>query len=109
MQVDVGDLDGVVPVPEAIPGRDFRLDVAGRVGGSGPQGVSAHVVGLPGEGPVLPVVRPPGWFELGVGPEVKKSSMYASHGPSKLVTNASRVSSSNSTNLASWIVLIATS
>ena len=44
-----------------------------------------------------------------VGPEVKKSSMYASYGPSKLVTNASRVSSSNSTNLASWIVLIATS
>ena len=42
-----------------------------------------------------------------VGPEVKKSSMYASHGPSKLVMNASRVSSSKSTNLASWIVLIA--
>ena len=42
-----------------------------------------------------------------VGPEVKKSSMYASHGPSKLVMKASRVSSSNSTNRASWIVLIA--
>ena len=44
-----------------------------------------------------------------VGPDVKKSSMYASHGPSKLVTNASRVSSSKSTNLASWIVAIAMS
>ena len=33
--------------------------------------------------------------------------MYASHGPSKLVMNASRVSSSNSTKRASWIVPIA--
>jgi hypothetical protein len=29
--------------------------------------------------------------------------MYASHGPSKLVANNSRVSSSKSTNRASWI------
>jgi len=43
-----------------------------------------------------------------VGPELKKSSIYGSHGPSKLVMNASRVSSSKSTNPASWIVAIAT-
>src|SRR3954452_2476679 len=32
LHVDVHDLDGVVPVAEAIPGRDLRLRVAGGVG-----------------------------------------------------------------------------
>jgi hypothetical protein len=49
---------------EAVPWWHVRLDVSGRVGGSGADGVSSHVVGLPGEGPVLPLIRPFGWIQL---------------------------------------------
>ena len=56
--VDVDDLDGVVAVAEAVPGRDVGLHVAGGVGRPRAQRVPSHVGGLPGEGPVLPLVGP---------------------------------------------------
>jgi hypothetical protein len=46
---DVDDLDGVVAVAEPVPRRDLGLDVAGRVGGPGAEGVASDVVGRPVE------------------------------------------------------------
>src|SRR4051812_33941273 len=55
--VDVDDLDGVVSLSEAIPGRDFRLRIAGGMGPPGAGGGRADVARLPVERPVLPLVR----------------------------------------------------
>src|SRR5215208_1922174 len=63
--VDVYDLDGVVSVAEAVPGRDFRLRIAGGIGRPGPEGVPADVVRLPVERPFLPLVRASGRLKLG--------------------------------------------
>src|SRR5215217_4305870 len=62
--VDGGDLDCVVSVAEPVPGRDVGLYVAGRVGCSGAEGVSADVGGLPVERPILPLVWTFRGFEL---------------------------------------------
>ena len=53
--VDEGDLDGVVAVAQAVPRRHVGLDVAGGVGGSSAQRVSADAGRVPLEGPVLPL------------------------------------------------------
>src|SRR5215218_2484560 len=63
--VDVYDLDGVVSVAEAVPGRDFRLHIPGGVGRPGAEGVPADVVRLPVERPFLPLVRAFGRREPG--------------------------------------------
>src|SRR5215213_4413335 len=54
--VDVGDLDGVVAVAEAVPGWDLGLHVAGCVGRAGAEAVAAALGRLPVERPVLPLV-----------------------------------------------------
>src|SRR5215212_8845867 len=41
--VDVDDLDGVVPVAEAVPGRDLRLHVPRRIGRPDTEGVPSGV------------------------------------------------------------------
>jgi len=61
--VDVPQLDRVVAVAEAVPRRDLGLDVAVGIGGAGAQAVSPGVVRVPLERPVLPLVRPGGWFK----------------------------------------------
>src|SRR5215210_8515814 len=63
--VDVHDLDGVVSVAEAVPGRDLRLRVAGGVSRPGTEGMPADVVRLPVERPVLPLVRAFGRLQPG--------------------------------------------
>src|SRR5829696_8782014 len=63
--VDVHDLDRVVSVAEAVPGRDLRLRVAAGAGRPGAEGVPADVVRLPVERPVLPPVRAFGRIEPG--------------------------------------------
>src|SRR5215218_10698041 len=62
--IDVGDLDGVVAVAEAVPGWDLGLRVAGCVGRAGAEAVAAAFGRLPREGPVLPLVRTLGRFDL---------------------------------------------
>src|SRR5215207_6209682 len=62
--VDVGDLDGVVAVAEAVPGWNLGLHVAGRVGRAGAEAVAAALGRLPCEGPVLPLVWTLGGFDL---------------------------------------------
>ena len=64
VHVDELDLDGVVPVAEAVPWRHVGLHVAGGVGGPRSKGVSSHVDGVPVEGPVLPLGGALRWFEL---------------------------------------------
>src|SRR5829696_2328644 len=54
--VDVGNLDGVVAVAEAVPGWDLGLHVAGCVGRAGAERIPSRLGGLPLEGPVLPLV-----------------------------------------------------
>src|SRR6476659_8628747 len=51
--VDVGHLDGVVPVSETVPRRDLGLHVAGGVGRPRPHAVPPGQVGVPLVGPVL--------------------------------------------------------
>ena len=63
--IDVGDLDCVVSVAEPVPGWDVGLDVAGRVGCSGAEGVSTDVRRVPVERPFLPVVGPLRGLDLG--------------------------------------------
>src|SRR3954471_4449288 len=63
--VDIDDLDGVVPVAEAVPGRYVGLDVPCSVCRSGAQGVPADADRVPGVAPVLPgAVARVGCFEL---------------------------------------------
>src|SRR5207245_11267701 len=59
---------GVVDVAEPSPGRDVRLDVAGRIGRAGPQGVPPDGGGVPVVGPVLPRVRAAGRLQLRLVP-----------------------------------------
>src|SRR5215212_3639066 len=55
--VDVGDLDGVVAVAQAVPGRNVGLHVARRVGRAGAERVPTRLRRVPGERPALPCVR----------------------------------------------------
>src|SRR4051812_35333402 len=64
VHVDVLDLDRVVPVAEAVPRRDVWLHVAGYVGRSRAKRVPPDSVGVPSEGPVLPLVGALGFLEL---------------------------------------------
>src|SRR5215207_1879675 len=63
--VDVGNLDGVVAVAEAVPGWDLGLHVAGCVGRAGAERIPSRLGGLPLEGPVLPLVRTLWGLEVG--------------------------------------------
>src|SRR5207247_3393773 len=63
--VDVRDLDRVVSVAEAVPGRDVGLHVAGGIGRAGAKAVPPGCGFLPLERPVLPVVRALWGLELG--------------------------------------------
>src|SRR5215211_8947527 len=62
--VDVGDVDGVVAVAEAVPGWNLGLHVAGGVGRAGAEAVPSCLGRLPCEGPVLPLVRTLRGFDL---------------------------------------------
>src|SRR5215204_7267005 len=52
VSVDEEDFDGVVSVAQPVPWRDVGLGVAGRVGGTGAEGMASDVVAVPD-------VRPP--------------------------------------------------
>src|SRR5215469_15742570 len=58
MHVDVLHFDGIVAVAQAVPWRYCRLGVAGRIGSTGAQRVTAYGGRPPFEGPVLPLVWP---------------------------------------------------
>src|SRR5215208_2536329 len=68
VDVDVGDLDGVVSVAEPVPRRDLGLHVPGRVGSPGSERVPSDVVRVPVEGPVLPLIGAFGGLELRLVP-----------------------------------------
>src|SRR4051794_26492109 len=63
--VDVGDLDGVVAVAEAVPGWDVGLHIAGCIGCADAEAVAAALGRLPVERPVLPLVRALRGLDLG--------------------------------------------
>src|SRR3989440_13091137 len=55
--VDIKHLDRVVSVAQPVPGRNVWLDVSSSVGCAGAQAVPSDIGRLPGERPVLPLVR----------------------------------------------------
>ena len=54
--VDKANFDGIVPVAEAIPGRDVGLHIAGGIGRAGTKRMSSHLGWRPLKRPVLPLV-----------------------------------------------------
>src|SRR5687768_12760799 len=62
--VDVGNLDGVVAVAEAVPGWNLGLHVASCVDRTGAEAVAAALGRLPCERPILPLVRALRGFDL---------------------------------------------
>src|SRR4051794_20258835 len=62
--VDDDRLHRVVPVPEAVPGRDVGLDAAVGVGRARPERVPAASPSVPRDRPLLPGVPVPRWLDL---------------------------------------------